>query len=315
MQKQAIKSIYLAGKIQLIDHNYPDWRESIVHQQAFDTWSEIVYGHDNAKLLDSAWPVCKNAIFGKYDYVGPFFIDCGHGCFCGEDEHGAGVSSGGEFDADDHGTALQRRVATLQRSQNAIAKADLIFAWIDCNDCYGTIAEIGYAKGLQKRIWIAGSRYFRDMWFVYEMASKTSYGATYQGSKPEEVLRRWLNKWEIGEGFQFDSPIEQSFWEAWLRANERLYYGVPQFALEPQYPIGKYKVDFAHVDTKTAIELDGFATHSSTDDIANDRRRHRWIEEQGWHIIRFGGKEIHHNVFNCAMEALKLLGKRTKATH
>jgi nucleoside 2-deoxyribosyltransferase len=47
----------------------------------------------------------------------------------------------------------------------------VVYAWIDTLDCYGTIVELGYAKALEKEIWIAGPRRFRDMWFVYELAS------------------------------------------------------------------------------------------------------------------------------------------------
>jgi len=38
-------------------------------------------------------------------------------------------------------------------------------------------------------------------------------------------------------------------------------------------------------DRKIGIELDGFATHSSTADIAKDRQRQRAIEAEGWRII------------------------------
>lgn len=45
-----------------------------------------------------------------------------------------------------------------------------MFAWIDTTDCYGTIAELGFARGMKKRIVIAGPEWFDDLWFVYEMA-------------------------------------------------------------------------------------------------------------------------------------------------
>jgi very-short-patch-repair endonuclease len=100
----------------------------------------------------------------------------------------------------------------------------------------------------------------------------------------------------------FDSPIEEAFWEAWHERNMQ-----SRFILVPQHPIGKYRVDFAHIPTMTAIELDGHTTHSSPDAIAKDRKRQREIEEQGWHVIRFGGKEVHSDATACAIEALRYL--------
>lgn len=98
--------------------------------------------------------------------------------------------------------------------------------------------------------------------------------------------------------YLLDSPIEQAFWDAWLITAHSEH-----FELIPQYPIDKYRVDFANIQTKIAIELDGFASHSSTEDIANDRKRQREIEALGWRFIRFGGKEIHANALKCAQEA------------
>ncbi len=95
-----------------------------------------------------------------------------------------------------------------------------------------------------------------------------------------------------------DSPIERRFYDAWMCTIHQEYW-----ELIPQYPIGKYRVDFAEVITQTAIELDGFASHSSTEDIARDCKRQREIEAMGWHVLRFGGKEIYKDAWSCANEA------------
>jgi len=58
---------------------------------------------------------------------------------------------------------------------------------------------------------------------------------------------------------------------------------------------------------KIGIELDGFATHSSTADIEKDRRRQRNLEGRGWYIIRFGGREVHHDADYCAQQAAWLI--------
>lgn len=101
------------------------------------------------------------------------------------------------------------------------------------------------------------------------------------------------------------SPIEKAFWEEWIsRAGNSQPY-----RLVPQYQVGRYRVDFAHVESQTAIELDGHATHSSPDAIAYDRKRQREIEAAGWKVIRFGGKEIFKDVGRCVDETARVLTK------
>lgn len=50
-------------------------------------------------------------------------------------------------------------------------RSDVVFAWIDCLDCFGTLAEVGLAFGLNKSIIIGGPEEYRDLWFVYEMSA------------------------------------------------------------------------------------------------------------------------------------------------
>lgn len=105
------------------------------------------------------------------------------------------------------------------------------------------------------------------------------------------------------------SPIEKSFWGAHLRVSLPALTG-----LVPQHPVGRYFIDFALPDRKIGIELDGFATHSSTTDITKDRQRQRAIESQGWRIIRFGGQEVHRDPVACVKQAAELAERLAKAT-
>jgi very-short-patch-repair endonuclease len=97
-----------------------------------------------------------------------------------------------------------------------------------------------------------------------------------------------------------NSPIEARFWQFWLQLET-------PYTLTPQHPIGNYRVDFACLEGKIAIELDGHATHSSPDAIAYDRKRQREIEFAGWRVIRFGGKEIITNAYQCVLEVYALI--------
>jgi very-short-patch-repair endonuclease len=97
------------------------------------------------------------------------------------------------------------------------------------------------------------------------------------------------------------TPIERQFWEAHLRL------GLPELAgLVPQYQVGSYRTDFALPARKIVFELDGFATHSSTADIARDRQRQRDLQALGLTVIRFGGAEVHRDAEACVRQAAQL---------
>lgn len=101
------------------------------------------------------------------------------------------------------------------------------------------------------------------------------------------------------------SPIEVQFWAAYQQLNPRELRGLVR-----EYKVGPYRIDFALPRRKIGIELDGYATHSSTADIANDRRRQRALEARGWYIIRFGGAEVYRDANGCIREAARLMAHR-----
>lgn len=109
----------------------------------------------------------------------------------------------------------------------------------------------------------------------------------------EEAQRLALEKIQaIQEVREKGSPIERIFFDAWREA-------YPDTVLKRQHQIGKYFVDFAHIDTQIAIELDGHEFHSSRKDRTKDYQRQRYIEDQGWSFVRFTGSEVFHDVASC----------------
>jgi very-short-patch-repair endonuclease len=86
-----------------------------------------------------------------------------------------------------------------------------------------------------------------------------------------------------------------------LRANttphERiLWRALKQIPLEGshfrrQAPIGPYVVDFFCPARRLIIELDG-GHHNSDDEAKRDIKRQRWLEQEGYRVIRFWNSEI-----------------------
>ncbi|MEE2525397.1 DUF559 domain-containing protein [Hyphobacterium sp. HN65] len=62
-----------------------------------------------------------------------------------------------------------------------------------------------------------------------------------------------------------------------------------------QHPIGPYIVDFACIQARLVVEVDG-ATHSTPDEVAYDRRRTRFLRKHGWFVYRATNPDIYENL-------------------
>lgn len=159
-------SVYLAGKI-----SKSGWREQLAPYR---------------DLLQVDAPTADELANLSIDFndgltvTGPFFISCDHGCYHGEGKHGVGAVQDvhnihhfnewagccGEFYSRDDVFAICKK---------QIERAEIVFAFIDCRDCYGTLGEIGYAYALGKDVIILFSDkdIKRDMWFINKMQRNT----------------------------------------------------------------------------------------------------------------------------------------------
>lgn len=152
-------SVYLAGKILL-----NDWRNRFYYcRHALDP-EEIAAGF--------TVPVDNNL-----SIAGPFFISCDHGCYHGDGKHGVGAVDSLHSDHEWGGCMgnYYTRDDVLNICKSQIDRAEIVFAYINSNDCYGTLAEIGYAHAKGKDIVIAFSdkKLKTEMWFVDKMQQRT----------------------------------------------------------------------------------------------------------------------------------------------
>lgn len=180
-------NIYLAGKV-----TKNGWREDFFEPQARDVASDFFYRYTNenyteAEMIAEGFPVIEKSILGIHNYVGPYAMACDHGCYHAPSEDFYDTGDDGNDEEipvlrSDYAHGLQSMSpCTFENGipknvihklcLNAVAKCDVLFAWIDSPDCYGTISEIAYAKALGKKIIIGGKIEISfDMWFVYQMA-------------------------------------------------------------------------------------------------------------------------------------------------
>lgn len=161
-------AVYLAGKI-----TKNGWRNDIVSRADLGQTNWAMEAMSNE--LGPKWDIVENGLGNGINLTGPFFVGCDHGCGHGPQSHGV---TGGCIVT--HATQQQ----TVRLCTDAIEASDVIFVWLDTEDAHGTLVELGYAKGLGKRIVVAhppqvtirsdefgGDLAERsDLWFAYSIA-------------------------------------------------------------------------------------------------------------------------------------------------
>lgn len=160
--------VYLAGKIA-----GTRWRDGIVNLDMVslpfpNAKRDSLAIDPTAYISTVVGPTVNGVVDGGHDYVGPYAIDVfgGHGNPRNEGTH---ASDPWEFP--------ERAGQVHAKCLMSIMSADVIFAFLNRTDAYGTIAEIAYAAARGKEhIWLTLTpeferEYGRDFWFVRKMST------------------------------------------------------------------------------------------------------------------------------------------------
>ena len=76
--------------------------------------------------------------------------------------------------------------------------------------------------------------------------------------------------------------------------------------LIPQVEIGPYRVDFLY-NGRYVIEIDGREHHTSHNDREYDYDRERYLQQQGYRIIRFTAKEVADYPRECITQMMEIV--------
>lgn len=74
-----------------------------------------------------------------------------------------------------------------------------------------------------------------------------------------------------------------------------------------QHPLGPFFADFACVEKKTMIELDG-CYHEDENQAEKDASRQAYLESLGWHVIRFRNEDVLADVEAVAISIARQMG-------
>lgn len=86
----------------------------------------------------------------------------------------------------------------------------------------------------------------------------------------------------------------------WLRLRDRRLGG---FKFRRQFPIGRCVVDFVCIDVHVIVEVDG-GQHSKS---KSDEERDRFLESNGFFVIRFWNHEVMKNLDGVCQQLLLTL--------
>lgn len=100
-----------------------------------------------------------------------------------------------------------------------------------------------------------------------------------------------------------ESPAEESFLCG-------LAIVAPDLPFVQQLDFEGFRLDFAFVDVKLAVEIDGFNYHDRTPELAErDKARDRKLTLAGWRVCRFSAREVFRDATGCAKAALEIARK------
>jgi very-short-patch-repair endonuclease len=85
------------------------------------------------------------------------------------------------------------------------------------------------------------------------------------------------------------SDAERKLWRG-LRARR-----IDGARFRRQHPMGRYIVDFVCLEQRLVVEVDG-GQHTEDEHVAADARRDRWLESEGYRVMRVSTTDVHSNV-------------------
>lgn len=140
-------------------------------------WRSEILGIPRIQAPESGL-IYESIVPGGHSYCGPYFVSCDHGCAHVDGHHGCHINDCTR-DARDAAAITgglskhhwNGREIAFKNSIAGIRACDIVFAWIEDDKCYGTLAELGYAKGIGREIFIAYSKWVDPIWFISRMDS------------------------------------------------------------------------------------------------------------------------------------------------
>jgi very-short-patch-repair endonuclease len=110
--------------------------------------------------------------------------------------------------------------------------------------------------------------------------------------KGEGVIRKMENPQKVGLARELRRKQTDAERMLWAKLRNMQLEGIK---FRRQQPVGIYVVDFISFEEKLIIEIDG-GQHNQEKKIEEDEQRTRWLESEGFNVIRFWNNDVLLNV-------------------
>ena len=76
------------------------------------------------------------------------------------------------------------------------------------------------------------------------------------------------------------------------------------------YPIGRYRADFAWPEHRLVVEYDGFSTHAHRKAFHHDRRRNAKLTAEGWSVMQVSADQLRNEPLAVVARVAEALARR-----
>jgi len=173
----------------------------------------------------------------------------------------------------------------------------------DGKDFKPSLGNTPWNKGLTKEY---------DNRVAHSNETKVLLSEKHRGKNSEETKRKISDgmKRAHNEGRAWN--IGQSRWNNEMSYPEKFFKQVIENEFDDknfkqEYSVGIYSIDFAWVNKKIAIEIDG-AQHEKPDYKARDKRKDKKLSDEGWDILRIKWKDMFNDTKYWITEANSFVG-------
>lgn len=191
MQKKKMNQkkprVYLAGQI-----TNNRWRNALYKNGVGDGWR-------NPGETLSADATQREFIYSEYDagdfiVTGPHSLGCDHSCFHSKKHAALGDHTDTCLDL----TEVDHTCYIAHACMDQIRRSDIVFCYIESKECYGTLAEIGYACALGGKLVFVLFKYeslHDELWFIDDMVNMSvGYTRVLYENEFDEINRNWKDE-------------------------------------------------------------------------------------------------------------------------
>ena len=114
---------------------------------------------------------------------------------------------------------------------------------------------------------------------------------------PQAKRKPWARTLEFARQQRSDPSVEER--RLWDRLRNRHLNGAK---FRRQGRIGPYIVDFVCLEAKLIVEIDG-GVHDLPGRREKDAIRQRWLEREGYQVLRFSTLDSHHDI-DCVIRSI-----------